>query len=67
MQWSRNQIIKHTNNTHSKNTLAKGHNTPLRSRVNKLLNLKALANEVDLEEFLRETLSPPTHNQAERE
>ena len=59
MQWSRNQIIKHTNNTLSKNTLAKGHNMPLRSRVNKPLNLKALANEVDQEVYLRET-DPPT-------
>ena len=67
MQWSKNKIIKHTNNTLSKSTLAKGHSMPLRSRVNKPLNLKVLANEVDLEEFPRETLNPPTHNQAEWE
>ena len=67
MPWSKNKIIRQTNNTPSKSTLAIGHSMPLRSRVNKPLNLKVLANEVDLEGFRRETLNPPTHNQAEWE
>ena len=67
MSWSKSKIIRHTNNTPTKNTLVIDHSIHLKTRVSKPLNLRILVNVVDLEGFLRETPKPPTHNQAEWE